>query len=58
MLTLKNRKEQIAVPLNTKKARRFYWGDVNGDGKQDITVLYTIEGFNCGIIIISTWQSF
>ena len=31
-----------------KKARRFYWGDVNGDGKQDITVLYTIEGFNCG----------
>lgn len=31
-----------------KKARRFHLGDINGDSKQDIAALYTIEGFNCG----------
>jgi len=31
-----------------KKARRFYFGDIDGDGKDDIAVLYTIEGFCCG----------
>ena len=31
-----------------KKARRFCFGDIDGDGKDDIAVLYTIEGFCCG----------
>ena len=31
-----------------KKARRFCLGDINGDGKDDIAVLYTIESFCCG----------
>lgn len=31
-----------------KKARRFCFGDLNGDGKEDIAVLYTLESFCCG----------
>lgn len=31
-----------------KKARRFCFGDIDGDGKEDIAVLYTIESFCCG----------
>ncbi|MEW6740603.1 MAG: hypothetical protein ACOYU2_05910 [Nitrospirota bacterium] len=31
-----------------KKARRFCSGDIDGDAKDDIAVLYTIEGFCCG----------
>lgn len=31
-----------------RKARRFSFGDIDGDGKDDIAVLYTIEGFCCG----------
>jgi hypothetical protein len=31
-----------------KKARKVCHGDIDGDGKQDIAVLYVIEGFCCG----------
>jgi hypothetical protein len=31
-----------------KKARRFCLGDLDGDGREDIAVLYTIESFCCG----------
>ena len=43
-----------APPGNTcrgteyKDARRFYFGDIDGDGREDIAVLYTIESFCCG----------
>lgn len=31
-----------------KKARRFCFGDLDGDGKEDIAALYTLESFCCG----------
>jgi len=31
-----------------KQARRFCFGDIDGDGKEDIAILYTIESFCCG----------
>ncbi|MCX5865255.1 MAG: hypothetical protein NTW42_09355 [Deltaproteobacteria bacterium] len=31
-----------------KEGRRFYWGDLDGDGTDDIAVLYAIEGLCCG----------
>jgi hypothetical protein len=43
-----------APPGNTcrgteyKKARRFCFGDIDSDGRDDIAVLYTIESFCCG----------
>ena len=31
-----------------KEARRFCFGDIDGDGEEDISVLYTLESFCCG----------
>lgn len=31
-----------------REARRFSSGDIDGDGKEDIAVLYTLESFCCG----------
>lgn len=45
---IKKQKGADRCATEYKKARRFYWGDLNRDSKQDIAALYTIEGFNCG----------
>lgn len=51
----KYEKEHCEMPPDSKcrgteykKARRFCFGDIDGDGKDDIAVLYIIEGFCCG----------
>lgn len=31
-----------------KKARQFRYGDINGDGRMDLAVLYVLEGRCCG----------